>query len=263
MNNNLGEFIARGSDGDVYLLEKNKIIKFLKKDKINYLELFIFRHFDFPHLNKALQIEIGVNNLKIVQEKAECDLAKFINKDFKKFKYFEKIDYIKQLIKGVYFLNSHNIIHGDIKPHNILVYDNVLKLNDFGMSKICQKKLNVSMKKNYTILYRPPECVHDKYCLKSDVWALGCTIYEIYYGKPYFRLDKNGKLYHLSSLKEKENNIVNNIIQQMIKIDIKERISIEKVAEHFGIEKMKNKKLMMKNNLEIARDLDYNIYNIL
>ena len=263
MNNNLGEFVARGSEGDVYLLEKNKIIKFLKKDKINYLETFIFKHLDCPNINKVLQIEISENNLKFVQEKADYDLAKFLNKDFKKIKRPKKLNYIKQLINAVYFLNSHNIIHGDIKPHNILLYGNILKLNDFGMSKICLNEINETLNKIYTILYRPPECNHNKYCLKSDIWALGCTVYEIYYGKSYFKIDNNGKLYHLSSSKEKEDNLVNKIVEKMLKIEIEERISIEEVAKYFKIPDKENKTLVIKNNLEIARDLDYNIYNIL
>lgn len=262
MNNNLGEFIARGSEGDVYLLEKNKIIKFLKKDKINYLETFIYKHLDCPNINKALQIEISENNVKFVQERADYDLAKYLNTDFKKIKRFKKMDYIKQLVNAVYFLNSYNIIHGDIKPHNILLYKELLKLNDFGISKICQNQFNKSLEKLYTILYRPPECNYNKYCLKSDIWALGCTIYEIYYGKTYFKIDSNGKLYHLCLSKEREDNLVNNIVKKMLKVDIEERISIEEVAKYFKIPVKERKILVVKNDLEIIRDLDYDIYNV-
>ena len=234
----LGELIGRGSDGYVYKLEKNKIIKFIDKEKINFLAFFILLYLNSNYLTGAHQIEVNKKNIKIVQDQAKCDLADLL-KNNKKLKYEDKIKYIRQIIMGVYFLNSYNIIHGDIKPNNILVFDDVLKLTDYGLVRDCKfnKGISSDRRKLYTINYRPPECNNFSYSLKSDIWALGCTIYEIYYGQKYFLFDSNGNLYHLACIEErkKENQYINKIIKMMLRNDEKDRISIDKVAEYFTI----------------------------
>lgn len=64
-----------------------------------------------------------------------CDysLTKLIGK---KFTTQQIKDYIYQVLKGMIELKWKHIYHRDIKPENILVKDNVLKLTDFGLSKI-------------------------------------------------------------------------------------------------------------------------------
>ena len=251
MINNLN-LIGKGSDGDVYELGKNKIIKYINRDKINFLEYFILLHLNFKNLASAFQIEINDKNVKIVQEKAYYDLRQLLNeRKKKKLTFNQKINYIRQIIEGVYYLNKHNLIHGDIKPENILVYSNFLKLNDFYLSRDC--KFKKSKRKLYTLNYRPPECNNLNYNLKSDIWALGCCIYEIYYNQKYFLVDNSGNLYHLTCNEErkKENFFINKIVKEMIKENPEDRINISKVAEYFDINnKIEKKKLILLDNLE-------------
>ena len=75
----------------------------------------------------------------------------------------KKNNFSKQIISGGYYLNNLNIIHGDIKPENILIFDGALKLTDFNLSRDC--KFDKSYKKLYTIYYRPPECRNNYYSL--------------------------------------------------------------------------------------------------
>lgn len=260
INNFNLELIGKGSDGDVYKLKDNKIIKYLSREKLNYLEYFILLHLQDKHIAQALQIEINKKNVKIVQEKANYDLRNFLSlRKKKELRFGEKIKFIMQLVNGVYFLNSHNLIHGDIKPENILVYNDYLKLTDFYLSRDC--KFNKSNRKLYTINYRPPECNNLSYSLKSDIWALGCTIYEIYYNQKYFLFDNKGNLYHLACNEErkKENNYINKLIKNMITEDIEKRISIDEVAEYLSIrkEKTNKKNLFLKENLTFKSDKNF------
>ena len=247
MISDLGELLGKGSDGDVYKLEKNKIIKFINLEKINYLEYFILLHLKSNYLSSALRIEINNKNIKIVQEKADIDLGQYLKKK-KKLIFNEKIKLIRQLIMGVYFLNSHNIIHGDIKPENLLIYKDFLKLNDFFLSRDCKFSKTYDQKL-YTINYRPPECNQNFYSLKSDIWALGCTIYEIYYNQKYFFLDNSKKLYHLTCKEERkqENFFINKLIKGMIVQQPEQRINIEEVSDYFNIPRIKEKKNLFLN----------------
>ena len=73
-------------------------------------------------------------------------------------------------------------MHGDLKPHNILMtgsaYD--CKLSDFGISRILTKNYGFAFEQSGTLPYCSPEVVRGEgYNQKTDVWALGCIIYEL------------------------------------------------------------------------------------
>lgn len=91
-------------------------------------------------------------------------------------------NYFKQLVWGLLYLKENNIAHRDIKPTNILINNNILKICDFGFASQTDKS-----KKMITVcgspLYMAPE-VYKKsgYDESVDVWALGIILYEMIYG---------------------------------------------------------------------------------
>lgn len=94
--------------------------------------------------------------------------------------------YALQILEGLEYLHSHNIIHRDIKGANILVdRDGVCKLSDFGGAKIIEQEIDI--KRNSfkgTPNWMAPETVkkleHSRF---SDIWSLGCTLIEMATGK--------------------------------------------------------------------------------
>ena len=82
--------------------------------------------------------------------------------------------------------------------------------------------------------YRPPEILEKKASLKSDIWALGCTFFEIYYGYEYFNYSKEKKFFHIkNSFENKEENcLFNDLIKNMIHFDENKRFSIENIKNH-------------------------------
>lgn len=235
--NNL-KFLSNGSDGEIYSLENNKIVKSVNIDKLNTLEIYILTRLNSIYINNSYKILIESSKIYIYQDRADCDLNSFIKSKKKEKKYFsaiEKIKYIRQLVHGLYYLNSKHIVHGDIKPSNILVYNDVLKYNDFSMSKDITDGLKISHRKMYTLGYRAPECSNNIYSIQSDIWALGCTIYELYFSKNYFKIDNKGLTYHLKDLQEDslENNFIIKIIKNMIVKEPEKRITIQELYEKF------------------------------
>lgn len=89
------------------------------------------------------------------------------------------------------WLHTANILHRDVKPANVLInQDCSIKLADFGISKALKRGKHLQMMTDYiaTRWYRSPEVLlgSPSYGKPSDVWAFGCTIVELYIGKPAF-----------------------------------------------------------------------------
>ncbi len=89
--------------------------------------------------------------------------------------------YLLQLLEGLSYLHSQRILHRDLKPANIFL-DEVgnVKIGDLGLGRILGSKSDVARTGVGTPLYFSPELCMDKpYDTKSDIWALGCLIYEL------------------------------------------------------------------------------------
>ncbi|CAM0876396.1 unnamed protein product [Alopecurus aequalis] len=99
-------------------------------------------------------------------------------------------NFTRHILQGLAFLHSQKIMHRDIKGANLLVDVNgVVKLADFGMAKhLSTAAPNLSLKG--TPYWMAPEVVQATlvkdvgYDLAVDIWSLGCTIIEMFTGKP-------------------------------------------------------------------------------
>ncbi|KAG8917836.1 hypothetical protein FRC01_002178 [Tulasnella sp. 417] len=92
-----------------------------------------------------------------------------------------------QVASGLAYLHSRNpsIVHGDIKPENILIgADGVARLVDFGLSIILDDTLSRGLRTSngcrHTLLYADPVLLDDvPRTIDTDLWALGWIIYEL------------------------------------------------------------------------------------
>ena len=94
-----------------------------------------------------------------------------------------------QICLALEAVHEKGIVHADLKPSNLLMagrdYD--LKLTDFGISQKLTPGYNFSHDFNGTIPYCSPEILNgERYNQKTDVWALGCILYEMVVGKRAF-----------------------------------------------------------------------------
>lgn len=91
--------------------------------------------------------------------------------------------FLYQILRGVKYLHSSNIIHRDIKPGNLLVNSNcVLKICDFGLARVLENDDNKNMTLEVvTQYYRAPELLMGAryYTTAVDMWSVGCIFGEL------------------------------------------------------------------------------------
>ncbi|KAB5562518.1 hypothetical protein PHYPO_G00018690 [Pangasianodon hypophthalmus] len=96
-------------------------------------------------------------------------------------------NYMYQLCKALDHMHSNGIFHRDVKPENILIKHDVLKLADFGSSRsvYCKPPHTEYISTRW---YRAPECLltDGYYSLKMDMWSAGCVFFEILSLNPLF-----------------------------------------------------------------------------
>ncbi|XP_031436849.1 MAPK/MAK/MRK overlapping kinase isoform X2 [Clupea harengus] len=95
--------------------------------------------------------------------------------------------YMYQLCKSLDHMHRNGIFHRDVKPENILIRHDVLKLADFGS---CRSVYSQPPYTEYisTRWYRAPECLltDGYYSHKMDIWSAGCVFFEIISLSPLF-----------------------------------------------------------------------------
>jgi serine/threonine protein kinase len=93
----------------------------------------------------------------------------------------------RQLLEGVGILARHEIVHGDLKPENVLLVSEKsmqVKIVDFGSARLLGTNCVQYLQSRY---YRAPEVVLGfEHGLEIDVWSVGCLVGELYLGLPLF-----------------------------------------------------------------------------
>ncbi len=103
---------------------------------------------------------------------------------------FDVLFITNQLLEGIGYAHSRGYIHRDIKPSNIIVNsEGVVKIMDFGISKSVEGDNDGAQTSARigTIYYMSPEQIKGKNVNRvSDIYSIGCTIYDMLTGKPPF-----------------------------------------------------------------------------
>jgi len=89
-------------------------------------------------------------------------------------------NYLRDIISGLMYLHSHNVIHGDIKPDNLLVTSaGNVKIGDFSVSQVFEDDDDMLWRSPGTPVFTAPECCQGSayHGRASDTWAVGVTLY--------------------------------------------------------------------------------------
>ncbi|KRT80024.1 protein kinase [Oryctes borbonicus] len=150
----------------------------------------------------SYEIRANEKILLVVLEKGEKDLAKILKElssNTEHLPMYLLIYYWMEMLYAVKQIHDNGIIHSDLKPSNFLMVSSKLKLIDFGIASSLQTDMT-SVVKNVQIgsfNYISPEALINnsqdnetaKFMIhfKSDVWSLGCILYQLVYRKTPFQ----------------------------------------------------------------------------
>jgi serine/threonine-protein kinase len=118
----------------------------------------------------------------------------------KKFSWEQVVEYGLQMCAALECSHRHGVIHRDVKPGNFLIASNGrLKLSDFGLASVAaSRRITQSGKTAGTFLYMAPEQIRGKELSpQTDLYALGCVLFELLSGRPPFVAETPAATLHM------------------------------------------------------------------
>ncbi|CZT41811.1 uncharacterized protein RSE6_01602 [Rhynchosporium secalis] len=154
-------------------------------------EAKLMRFLNHPNVMQYLSFSSGDGYPIMVTELATGgDLCKYLNKHRDSMKESDAKKIFRQLAEGLAYMHAKNVAHQDLKPGNILCFDDGnVKIADLGNSLQLQAPTHGISKLAGTYQYCPPEAVRarkQKSCFAPkpcDIWALGVILYELLVGR--------------------------------------------------------------------------------
>eukprot|EP00899_Mesostigma_viride_P027352 jgi/Mesvir1/7801/Mv11743-RA.1 len=146
------------------------------------LEAQLLSRLRHPNIVSCVESFIAGGKLCIVMDWCERgDLSEYLNKQTTLLKEDRVLDLFAQLCLGLKHVHDRKILHRDLKTQNVFLSNSGLaKLGDFGVSKVLHATMELAHTAVGTPYYLSPEiCENRPYNNKSDVWSLGCILYEM------------------------------------------------------------------------------------
>merc|ERR1719505_169903 len=158
-------------------------------------EIKILARFDHENIINIIDIKRAakIDDMKdvyIVQTLMETDLYKLLKTQ--KLSNDHICYFLYQILRGLKYIHSANVLHRDLKPSNLLLNTTCdLKICDFGLARVADPDhdhTGILTEYVATRWYRAPEIMLNSkgYTKSIDIWSVGCILAEMLMNKPLF-----------------------------------------------------------------------------
>ncbi|CAE8613709.1 unnamed protein product [Polarella glacialis] len=193
------QLVRESATGFTYVAKCVSLAALNEHDQdLAHQEVFLLQTLNHPYIvayRDSFLIE-GANTLVIVMEYCDSgDLRKAIKEKAKAGEHFAEEQITTWFVQLCCFcciswdrshesyIHSEKVLHRDLKTSNIFLHEGpcgtVIKLGDFGISRVLEGTAEAAVTIVGTPYYMSPEvCRSEPYNWKSDIWALGCVLYE-------------------------------------------------------------------------------------
>ncbi|XP_045153392.1 serine/threonine-protein kinase Nek11 isoform X3 [Echinops telfairi] len=195
----LRQKLGSGSFGTVYLVsdkkakqgEELKVLKEISLGELNpnetvqaNLEAQLLSKLDHPAIVKFYASFVEHHTFCIITEYCEGGDLDYKIQEYKEagktFPPQQIMEWFLQLLLGAGYMHERRILHRDLKSKNIFLKNNLLKIGDFGVSRLLMGSCDLATTLTGTPHYMSPEALKHRGCgTESDIWSLACILYEM------------------------------------------------------------------------------------
>ncbi|CAF2601961.1 unnamed protein product [Rotaria sp. Silwood2] len=193
----IDEKLGAGNFGTAYLVtdlkatHEPKVLKVVRLGEMDeeqtidsVREAQLLKSLQNEHIVKFHESFLENDCLCIVTEYCEGgDLdhrIKELKKQNRKLEEDQVVEWLIQILIAVQYMHKSRVLHRDLKARNIFLKSNKIKIGDFGISRILIGTMDIATTFTGTPYYMSPEVLkHDGYESKSDIWSVGCLLYEM------------------------------------------------------------------------------------
>jgi len=253
-------------------LERDCILKVINKEHIKQLDFdLIMKQLEREEqYTKLCNSENTVNFYKKLEteeniifelEYCQSSLKDYLNENGKLERnptIFKNI--VQSVVKALVHIHKKGIMHRDIKPDNIFILDEevededkVIKLGDFGCSVLIKEN---NSEKMGSLFYSAPEILQDlKYDERCDLWSLGATLFELYFGVLPYGNEPDENII-LNMIDDEKNFIFRKseipnldiLFKCLLSIDPNKRMKFQELYEYVLNDDFMNKNVIVLNN---------------
>ncbi|XP_058404064.1 serine/threonine-protein kinase Nek5 [Diceros bicornis minor] len=162
------------------------------------------------------------------------------------------LSWFVQISLGLKHIHDRKILHRDIKAQNIFLSKNgmVAKLGDFGIARVLNNSMELARTCVGTPYYLSPEiCQNKPYNNKTDIWSLGCVLYELctlkhpFEGRNLHQLVLKICQAHFAPISPRFSRDLRTLISQLFKVSPRDRPSINSILKRPFLENLISKYL--------------------
>ena len=136
-----------------------------------------------PNIIRFVEMLRTTNNVYLIYEYCSGGTLEDVIKKYTFLSEQQALHYFKQIINAFKTLVLHNILHRDLKPTNILLHDDVIKVADFGFCKTLFSANDLTATMVGSPIYMAPEILKGNiYNIKCDIWSMGVVLFEMLFG---------------------------------------------------------------------------------